>query len=217
MPRDWRERVKTLSNVQRLVHLAMRQTADDSEQMRRELVKVRRRAYEDEITIQAGRLGCSEGKGRLKRGPALTAMNEQSKGDAASIINTYNYSLAVQIETIGKQVKSANRNTYASRLGAWDSEYAKAKAVEVAQWTEGTARRQAQQDFVKLNDLQGHAVLHPRRAAEHICQGWVNRGKVPIKEAMANPPPYHGRCPHAWVTTFKPRRKKKDCSDLWLG
>lgn len=217
MPRNWQERVKDLTRVQRLVHLAMRRTGDDVDAIRGELVKVRRRAYEQEIGIQAGRLGCSGVKGSLTRGPTLTQFNRDSKADAESIANTYNYSLAVEIERIGREVRTANRNTYAARLRTWDTERAEAKAVEVALWTESTARRQAQQDFARNNDLRGHARLEPRTAAEPVCQGWINRGRVPLREAMQNPPPYHNRCPHFWNITYTPKRRRGECEELWRG
>jgi hypothetical protein len=60
--------------------------------------------------------------------------------------------------------------------------------------TVGTARAMAQQDFYMFNDVEGFAVLLPRLAKCPICQGWVNRGKVPLAEAQLNPPPYHVRC-----------------------
>ena len=65
MPRDWQSVVGGMTEVQKLVHLAMRRDAVDEDGIRADLLKVRRRAYESELTIQARRVGCEGRSGHL--------------------------------------------------------------------------------------------------------------------------------------------------------
>jgi hypothetical protein len=205
-----------MTDVQKLVHLMMRMVDSDRDTMRAELQKQRIRAYEDELTIQAGRVGCGGRRGRLVNGPALSDLNDMSITDAASIVNTYNYDLAAAILAIASDTPTANRNTYVKRLGAWEAKRREWKRGQIAQFTENSARSQAQQDFYRLNNIGGVAELQPESAECPVCQGWVQRGEVPLRVAENNPPPYHQNCPHSWACN--PDKVAKDeCRDLWMG
>jgi hypothetical protein len=194
----------------------MRFTLEDEERIRGELLRARRRAYEDELTIQARRVGCATRRGRLGNNATLTALNEQSRLDAVSIANTYNYDLAIAIQHIRTETPTANRHVYARRLSDWEAKRNRWKSKQIAEWTEGTARAAAQQDFHKYNKLLGTALLAPTRAVCPICQGWIRRGEVAIQVALNNPPPYHRRCPHVW--NLMPGKVAADeCSSLWMG
>lgn len=195
----------------------MRMTDYDADRIRGELTRARRRAYESELTIQAARVGCPMRRGSLTTGTALSELNELSKRDAESIISTYNYDLASAIRHIASQTPTANRRTYASRLSTWEQKRATWKQRQVAQFTDGSARSQAQRDFYRLNNIeQGTAELAPDTAVCPICQGWIDRGSVPIAVAQNNPPPYHVNCPHTWVT-YPDRVPAEFCQDLWMG
>ena len=216
MPRDWAGAVGDMSYVQTLIHLSMRQTADDVERIRGELLRQRRKAYEDELTIQAARVGCPGRRGRLTTGPSLTELNNQSKADAQSITNTYNYDLAMAIQHIASETPTANRHVYAKRLAGWEAKRAAWKKAQIAQYTTGRGRALALSDFQRFNNVEGYAHLEPKEAVCPVCKGWVKRGKVPLQEATNNPPPYHVNCPHYWVT--KPGKVPKgECPLLWMG
>lgn len=215
--RNWQAVVDGLSNVQKLVHLAARMDMIDVERLRADLLRIRRRAYEDELTIQATRVGCPGRRGALGNNPSLTALSEASRQDAESIVNTYNYDLAAQIRAIGQDTPTANRHVYAKRLREWDEKRAAWKAKQIAQYAENSARAQAQRDFYRFNAaVLGVAVMAPTSAACPVCAGWVARGEVPLRVALNHPPPYHPNCPHVWVT--KPERVARDqCPMLWMG
>jgi hypothetical protein len=217
MPRpDWQDLTAGMTNVQVLVHLAMRMDAYDEDQIRVELLRERRRAYEDELTIQAQRVGCPMRAGRLQNGAILTLLNEDSRRDSYSIVNTYNRDLAYAILNIAAEVPTANRFVYAKRLGAWEERRATWKNTQIALYTENSARAMAQQDFVQYNGTFGTAEMFPKVAVCPVCIGWVARGEVPLRVAMNNPPPYHVNCPHGW--NVKPEAvAKEDCPDLWMG
>lgn len=191
MPRDWRSAVAEMTRVQRLVHLAMRRTLDDEERVRAELLRQRRAFYEDELTDQAARVGCPGRRGRLGEGPILSELNEASRDDAASIVNTYNYDLAAAIRQVHAETPTANRWVYAKRLGAWESKRADWKDPQIAQYTEMSARSLAQQHFHRFNATIGFAELMPKTAVCPVCKGWVARGEVPLRVAQEHPPPYH--------------------------
>ena len=216
MPRRWEGIVDAMSPVQKLVHLAMRLDAVEQERIRGELTRMRRRAYEDELTIQARRVGCGGRRGRLTIGPSLTALNELSKEDAASIVNTYNYDLAAAILNIAAETPTANRHVYARRLSAWEAKRSQWKGPQIAQHTEGSARSMAQRDFHTINAIEGFAVLRPTDAVCPVCIGWIKRGQVPLRVAQNSPPPYHPNCPHLWET--RPGKVAKlECPNLWMG
>lgn len=216
MARNWQAMVDDLSDVGRLVHLAMRQDAYDVDRIRGELLRQRRRYYEAELTAQAQRIGCRGQVGRLGNGAILSELNDLSQRDAASIVNTYNYDLAVAIRYIRAEVPTANRYVYAKRLGEWEQKRASWKNEQIAQYTEGSARAKAQQDFYQNNHAFGVATLQPTQAVCPICQGWVARGEVPLNVAQNNPPPYHPNCPHGWSVSYE-KIPPDQCRYLWVG
>jgi len=217
MPLDPRVIIDQLSTVQRLVHLAARFDSVDEERLRSELLSVRRKAYNDELSIQAGNVGCPGQVGRLGNGNILSVLNEASKTDAASIVNTYNYFLALEIQRAGQENPRGNRNYYAAKVTAWNPGYWSYKYPQIVQVTELTARNMAQQDFYQYNgSTMGSAKLEPTSAVCPICAGWIARGIVPLRVALSNPANFHVNCPHIW--DIRPGKvAKEDCPLLWMG
>lgn len=209
------ELLAEMSNVQRLVHLALRRDSQDVTELTAALTKARRRAFEDELTAMLSQVGCG-GQGRLTRGPELKALSEQSAEEAQGIADTYNRDLAFAILTIGQDAPRANRFVYASRLAVWDENRAAWKTRQIAEWTEGTARTGAVRAFLKNNNLTGEARVVPETAAEPVCEGWIKRGWVPVRELMADPPPYHPNCPHSTESRLE-KIPRAECADLWRG
>jgi hypothetical protein len=191
-------------------------TTEDVDRIKGELTKRRRLAYEDELTIQAARAGCPGRRGRLTTGPSLSEFSRMSEQDAESIVNTYNYDLALAIEHIRQQTPTANRHVYATRLADWEQKRAAWKSGQISQYTEGTARSSAQRDFYQFNDIVGYANLQPKEAVCPVCLGWIARGDVDLREAQNHPPPYHVNCPHIW-RTFPGQVPQGECLNLWMG
>lgn len=214
--RDWRSLVDQMSPVMKLVHLAMRMDSYDEDQTRAELLRLRRRAYEEELTLQAARVGCQGRRGRLNNSPILSELSDMSQRDAESVVNTFNYDLAAAIIRIRSEVPTANRFVYAKRLQDWNASRNAWKQGQIALNTEGTARAKAQQDFYRENGRFGVAVLEPRTAVCPICEGWIKRGEVPLSVAQNNPPPYHPNCPHTW-RTVPDKVSEEQCPMLWMG
>jgi hypothetical protein len=210
------EAVARLSNVGKLVHLAMRMDMFDEEALRADLLRQRRRVYEDELDIQAARVKCQQRRARLNNGAILSHLNEMGRRDAASIVHTFNRDLAFAIANIRAEVPTANRYVYAYRLRAWSKRRWSWKEKQIGQMTEGTTRAKAQQDFYDHNGHFGTATLRPRTAVCPVCKGWVARGEVPLQVAQNNPPPYHQNCPHGW-STRPDAVAKEDCPNLWMG
>ncbi len=211
--RDWQEAISEHTKVMKMLHLAARLTDDDQQIFRKKLLDIRRREYEQALTGYRKQVGC-EGQALLENGPELSKLNEMSQVDATSIINTYNYDLGKAIETIKRDVPTANRHVYAFRLKAWEEERSTWKNPQIALFTQMSARQMAMKNFTENNRVAGGAVLVPSTAAEEICQGWLNRGLVPLKTALDNPSPYHVGCIHYWQPQFG---DIGDCLDLWSG
>ena len=217
MPYDWQAAVDALTDVQKLVHLAARCDLVDVETWRTEILKLRRQAYNDELSIQARHVGCPGARGQLGNGDILSRLNELSRQDAESICGTYNYFLAHAIAAIGAATPTANRHVYAYRLRPWMDSYWQGKRPQVQEYSDRSARREAQQDFYEYNAGRlGTAKLTPETAVCPICAGWLARGLVPLRVALNDPPPYHVTCPHIWDT--RPDKVTPDeCKTLWLG
>jgi len=217
MPRDWRAQIENLTPVGRLVHLAARYDAFDVEGIRGDLLRNMRAAYNDELNIQARRVGCDR-TGGVREGSILSKLNDRARWHAASIVNTYNYDLAIAIQHIRQETPTANRYTYVARLSVWDANRAGWKDDQITLMIEGDARIMAQQDFTAMNGLldSGMARLEPRTAVCPICQGWIDRGDVPIRVAMEHPAKWHVGCPHLW-TFFYNKLPPDQCRDLWMG
>ncbi len=217
MPLNWPAVVGEFSPVQKLVHLAARYDSVDEERLRTELLSIRRKAYNDELGIQAGKVGCAGRRGRLGNGAILSALNDASATDAQSIANTYNYYLALEIERARQDNVRGNRHYYAKRYGEWVPTYWNWKDDQIVQMADSTARAMAQQDFYQYNAaVMGTAKLEPRTAVCPVCQGWVARGIVPLRVALNNPGPWHPNCPHSW-STRPDKVSAGDCKSLWLG
>jgi hypothetical protein len=216
MPRDWRPLVDEMSNVQKLVHLAARWDMVDEENWRGEILRKMRTAYDEELTIQANRVGCPGRRGQLRNGPLLSALNDTAKEHAASIVNTYNYDLALLILNVGRETPRANRFTYAARYRVWYAARSAWKNPQINEMSIGTARNRAQQDFVAQNGRMGSARLTPTTAVCPVCQGWINRGIVPLNVALNTNMPAHVNCPHVW-SIESGRVAREDCPLLWMG
>lgn len=218
--RDWESIVRGegFSDVMRLVHLAMRQTLDNEEAIRAELLKIKKRSYEEELSDLAEASGCSNRRAILGNNESLSELNTQSKAGAESITNTYNYDLALAIIAIRSLDPRANRHRYASKLKTWENNRSTWKDKQIAMDTVLSSKSLAQADFFRFNpELEGTAVLEgPDPAAEPICQGWLNRGEVPGRVATNNPSPFHLNCPHYW--RHNPGKVPEGgCPDIWLG
>ena len=216
---DWRQLLESMSRVGRLVHLAARYDAVDEQQIAARLMGIRKVAYEDELSIQAARAGCSGRRGRLSNPAILAELQTISNRDAASIVNTYNRDLAGAISAIRVQTPTANRNTYAKRLREWHDKRAQWKNPQVVQYAVNQARSKAQSDFFQKNHKAGEGEfgrIVPRVAVCPVCRGWIKRGRIPMRVIMNNPPPYHQNCPHV-VETSPAQRTYEECQLLWLG
>jgi len=194
----------------------MRLDQFEAERMGTELMRVARRAYESEITIQAARVGCGRRAGRLTNGAILRELSDQGKEWSTSIVNTYNYDLAVAIQAIKTETPAANRNVYAARLRSWEARRSAWKTPQIAQMAEGWARSKAQKDFADNNRTEGSAVLKPETAVCPICAGWIKRGRTELQIALNNPGPFHPFCPHLWQIDYN-KFSDDECRLLWLG
>ena len=207
-------KVNELSNVGQLAYDMMRMDGFDEDEIRVMLFRIQRRAYEQELEIQARLVECPSARANLRNGPILSVLGEQAKSSAVSIVRTYNWDLASAIEKIRSETPSANRRTYAKRLKDWEAKRADWKDPQIELMAEMSARSRAQSDFYQYNGSFGFARLYPRTAVCPVCLGWIRRDKVPLRVATASPPPYHPNCPHYWVV--KPDAFE-DCDILWMG
>lgn len=208
----WQEMVAGFSKVMAIVHLAMRMNEVDIESLYDEMYKARKAEFDDAVSDYLAQMDCG-GKAYLKAGPEMKLMKAQSRLESEGIADTYNRDLAKAIQKIKDTVPSANRYTYVSQLRAWEAARRIWKMTQISLHTIMTSRDQALKAFSDRNNLAPTVELYPKKAAEPICQGWINRGIVSYRVAKNNPSPYHVGCLHYW----RPKFVKGDCDNLWIG
>lgn len=171
--------------------------------------------YEAELTSLARQHGCRQSS-LLTNASIHDKLRKLSEQGAKSIQNTFNTRLASFILN--------RRQVSRTEMRDWLDRQRDTKTAQVSQWVEGTTKADAHREFFRRNrnvlPSGGVAVLKPRTAKEEICQGWINRGAVPVDEAIRNPPPYHLNCPHSWDFSVKKIRLLQRpllCRRLWLG
>lgn len=221
--RDWRAIVDGWEaskpgrmNVRLLVHLAMRLDAVDEQTITAEILREKRQAYEDELTIQAANVGCKNRRGVMDE-KMLKEAHEQSVKEGQGIVNTYNYDLANAIDLIRDRIPKANRATYAKYLGQWHQDRSVWKDVQISLHNRMEWRSKAITDFLAMNSIEGYAQLVPStHAVCDICKALIRRGRMKIEEAkqhIDNWPP-HLNCIHHWEV--KPLGDMR-CEELWVG
>jgi hypothetical protein len=211
MPLSWIALRDQMTWTQQLMFMSARWDSVDEERVRADLLSMRRKSYNDELGIQAGKVGCPGMTGRLGNGDILSALNDASKTDAASIANTYNYYLALEIIRAGQENPRGNRNYYAAKIAAWQPTYWAWKDPQIEITTEKSARQMAQEDFYRMNGgALGYAKLEPQSAVCPVCQGFVARGVVKLSYALAHPAGWHPGClPNGELVTMADGTTKK--------
>jgi len=196
--RNWQAIVDAMPEDRQAIFYAMRQDDIDVARTRAELLRVRRLAFVDELDIQAEITGDEYDPALIEQ--YLAALEQMSAQDAESIINTYNYDLAIAIANIAAGLGGL---AILALLQEWEERRLAWKIQVVGMYTEISARGLAQKAFYFGRQYDGYAMLEPRSAVCPICQGWIDRGRVPIWVAVGNPPPYHPNCPHLWSIVLK--------------
>ena len=215
--RDWRAAIVDASPVMTLVHEAVRQDNFDTAAIQAGLEQIARSHYNDELTLMAVAHGCDSRHGQLENATIQSDIDADAAADATSIVNTFNYDLAIAIQHIRQEHPRANRYHYARYLTEWNEKRSSWKDTQIAMMTEGKARNRAQADFLRRNNLMdGNAHLLPIRAVCPICRGLVARGDVPLRVAYANPTPIHVGCPHIWHVDGRALPEDR-CELLWTG
>lgn len=215
---NWHTKVDKMRDVQKLSHLAARKDSFDVEHYRTGLVRMGRKEYQAELGNMAAQMGCPGRSGQLTSGPFLSELSDIYQTHAESIVNTYNYDLARQIENLYEQNHRGNRHYYAYHLRQWHTIRAQLKDPQIKMMTQGTATSLAQTHFYQMNGtMDAVAVLVPTVAVCPVCQGWIDRGEVPANEAINHPPPYHPNCPHKWNFKRADKLPPEHCELLWMG
>jgi len=216
--RHWQELIKDAPAVCTLVHEMTRLALDvDMLDMSATLFASARRAFESELAILAAKVGCKAAVPRLSNSAILDAIKVECDSSAQSFVETFNDDLMYAILAIRTETPTANRNVYTYRLKVWSSKRSAWKTPQLALFIETFARSLAASEFYNRNGKpMGFAKLYPRSAKCPVCQGWINRGSVPVQIALRNPGPFHPNCPHLWDISLG-KFGNDECQNLWLG
>lgn len=184
------------------------------------LFRIAKRAYMDELEIQARRVGCLGQKASIRWRPTMAKMLRDARRAARSIVGTFNRGLANAILVFGAANPDASFWKYLRHLKRWERARNDWKLKQIQAATESQARADAIREFYERNRLMATATMLPLTAVCPVCQGWLDRieqsGPIPIHIAIVNSPPYHLSCPHRWVT-HPIQLSPAECRRLWMG
>jgi hypothetical protein len=219
---DWRKLVDEMSDVQKLVHLAYRKTADDEEEWADDIFKNNRKTYTDTLDEEAAAWGCHPPPASLTRGPILKAIHDEADESGRSIVGTFNYDLALEIRRIGRETPTANRHVYAYRLRTWVQERDRWKLPQITTIETFKTVNRAQDDFYRFNDLpQEGAEVVPYVTPNMcpICAEYVAGNPYPSMQELLRQCqlPAHPHCPHYGRVIPARRLTRQECRELWLG
>lgn len=209
-------RVDALTNVGKLVHLAMRYDSVMVDRIAATLFDKMRQHYVDAVSSMARSVGCRK-TAHLSDSPELEQLRQNARAHAESIANTYNFDLTFAIETVRRESPRANRFTYSSRLATWEQTRAAWKDAQIALMTYQFATQLGKEHFMEHNagivNTEG-AILVPRRAAEANCQALIDAGVHPVDVIRQIPMPLHYNCVHQWRIV---KGDTPDCNQIWVG
>ncbi|MFA4973442.1 MAG: hypothetical protein WC683_12560 [bacterium] len=218
---DWQSLVDSMTDVQRLVHLAARHTEDHVRVRRETMIRATRDVYGEAIRQEVIHIGCPDpGRVYLREGAELRRMAEHINEVASGIENTYNYDLARAILQIGAETPTANRWVYAYRLNGWEAERMAAKEPFIAETEYGWTVNAAKEAFWANNaQIRAAAEVVPYPTVCPICAEYVAGNPYPSMEALYRrcSLPAHPRCPHHGSPLLDRRLTRDECRDLWIG
>jgi hypothetical protein len=217
-----------MSPVQKMVHLAARASPDDEAAWRSKMLNAYRREFETTLEQEAAAWGCPGRRAGFTDPAVVDFYQAAAARSAASITNTYNYYLALEIFSIAEATPTANRHVYAHRLyyapDAWARRYRREKVPEIAITETYDAIGAAKDRFYRrnawLNALVVQVEVRPYDTACEVCALVVAGNPYPSREALAGDaglPPYHIKCPHYEAVTGSRQLTGEECAELWLG
>jgi hypothetical protein len=208
----------------RFVFLAFSYTLQDQKELGRVIFEEARRAYDEALTASIAEVGCS-GPGHLTGGLELKALKERSLWAASKIADTYNKYLDGLVGNLVQEWKENHGGTEEGLTRLWLAKQTKEALEKRWKWKQeqigitekAFAVDRARLDFWRRNAIEGQVRVLPTEAVCEVCQGYVDRGWVPLQEAEQTfELPAHPNCPHylimrALEDTIPP------CDELWRG
>ena len=219
--RNWQAVVAGMTKVQKLVHLAYRRTDEDVAICRNEIFAILRDSYSMTIRAEIIGLGCADpGNVTPRSGPELKDMADRAKESAESIVNTFNYDLAMEILRIAEDTPTANRNTYASRLYEWESARNIEKRMQIDSTETGWAINLAKEAFYTYNgEIPAQAEVVPKDTKCPICAEYVAGNPYGSMDELYRKCelPAHPHCPHHGQAITGAPLTRDQCRQLWRG
>lgn len=219
--RNWRAEVDQMTDVQRLVHLAAREVADDERAWRNRIFADVRGEYESALRHEVQAVGCLDpGRVVLQEGAELKAVAERAAESARSIVNTFNYDLARAIRQIGQEAPRANRYVYEHRLSVWQAERKEGKDQQITDAELGWAVNRAKEAFHQYNaEIAARAEVVPYPTACPVCAEYVAGNPYGSMDELYRRCvlPAHIGCPHHGRPLLDRKLTREECAGLWIG
>jgi len=214
-----RQAIAGLTDVQRLVHLAMRLTDPDVEEMYSFLFNRGRLIYEDTLNKMAEQIGCPGKKARLTNSAVLNELSLLYRSHATSIIATYNYDLVGALIGIYKQNPYSNRYTYAKYITEWEEQRKDWKAPQIALMTAQYAQNMAIGHFALYNQFNiGYGTFDgpDDEITCPICKDLLDRNPYSLAHFHYLEVPVHVNCRHHLKLHLQ-KATPEQCQRLWMG
>ena len=214
-----RAAISKLTDVQRLVHLAMRLTDPDVEEVYKFLFDRGRRKYEETLNQMAEQIGCPGLKARLTNPVVLSELSLLYRAHATSIVATYNYDLVGALEDIYEQNPRSNRHAYAKHIRGWENSRKDWKSPQIALMTAQYAQNLAVSHFAIYNQFYiGYGTFDgpDDELTCEICQELLARNPYSLLHFNYLDVPVHVNCRHK-KTLHVRKATPEQCQRLWMG
>ena len=214
-----RAAITELTDVQRLVHLAMRLTDPDVDDMYNFLFDRGRTIYEDALNKMAVQVGCPERKARLTNSAILSELSLLYRSHATSIVATYNYDLVGALIDIYEQNPRSNRHAYAKHIIDWEEQRKVWKSAQIALVTAQYAQNMAVGHFAVYNQVNmGYGTFDgpDDEITCPICKALLDRNPYSLAHFNYLDVPVHVNCRHHKTLHLR-KATPEQCKRLWLG
>lgn len=205
-----------MSKLLRVLGLLYRQQPEETEQLARDLLSARTRAWRSAIAAEARRDGYT-GPINPPRREDLAYLRDLSREDARSIAATWNRDVERQLQRLYEANPKGNRNYYIKHMEEWAAQRAEWKSRQIATQTEMSTWAYARERYYQENGMRGgYYMLEGPPPVCGDCVRLYGAGTVDQEFVQRNPAPVHINCPHLWALVRTPGLAPSP-SELWVG
>jgi len=205
-----------MSKLLRVLGLLYRMQPTEVDDLARELLEARKRAWQAAIASEARKDGYT-GPVNPPRREDLRYLRDLCRQDAQSIAATWNRDVERQLQKLYDANRRGNRHYYYKHMEAWAAKRATWKSRQIAVTTEFSTWAYARERYYEMNGMRGGRYVFD--GPPPVCGDCVElfaAGVVDQAFIRKHPAPVHIGCPHLWAAVRTPGLAPR-LSELWVG